>query len=67
MYLWQATCSLLIKPVYFSVKPAIFDLILTVGIIAYIEVVYLSIVYFPNIYTQVCKLSVEGGGKYKMQ
>lgn len=40
----------------FSVKPAIFDLFLTIVIMAYLYVVYLLVIFFPNIYGTFQKL-----------
>lgn len=43
--------------IYFSVKPAVFDLVLTIAIIIYLGAVYLFMQYFPNIYLMACKLA----------
>lgn len=42
---------------FYSVKPAVFDLFLTFGICMYLGAVYLAIIGFPQLYTQVCSLS----------
>lgn len=41
----------------YHVKPAIFDLFLTMLISLYLTTTYFSIVYFPKFYTVVCKLT----------
>jgi hypothetical protein len=53
----------LIKYVFFSsVKPAVFDLILTLAIIAYLSVVYFAILLFPRFYEEYAKV-VTGKAK----
>lgn len=42
-----------------SVKPAVFDLFLTILITAYLFSVYFVILYFPHLYTVVCRMSKE--------
>lgn len=46
----------------YSVKPAVFDLFLTFLIVAYLGSVYFAILYFPDLYTAVCKMTVKNGG-----
>lgn len=43
----------------YSVKPAVFDLFLTILITAYLFSVYFVILYFPHLYTVVCRMSKE--------
>jgi len=45
----------------YNVKPAIFDLFLTTVIAGYLFAIYFGILYFPNIYTVVCKLNLCSG------
>ncbi|XP_022130889.2 nicalin [Pieris rapae] len=40
----------------YSVKPAVFDLILTLAIIAYLSLVYFAIQIFPRFYTEYAKI-----------
>lgn len=40
-----------------SVKPAVFDLFLTIVIISYLSAVYFAILYFGHFYSAICKLS----------
>ncbi|CAG9795916.1 unnamed protein product [Diatraea saccharalis] len=40
----------------YSVKPAVFDLILTVAIVAYLTVIYFAIQFFPKFYEEYAKL-----------
>ncbi|XP_077293862.1 BOS complex subunit NCLN [Arctopsyche grandis] len=47
----------------YNVKPAVFDLILTVVITMYLGVVYLFILKFSIIYSQVCKMSLNNAVK----
>lgn len=46
----------------YHVKPAIFDLFLTMLIALYLTTTYFSIIYFPQFYTAVCKLTAHAGG-----
>lgn len=48
----------------YSVKPAVFDLILTLAIAAYLTVVYFAIQYFPRFYEEYAKFVT---GKAKVQ
>lgn len=41
----------------YRVKPAVFDLFLTLIIAAYLGTIYFVILYFPHFYTLVCKMS----------
>lgn len=47
----------------YNVKPAVFDLILTVMITMYLGIVYLFIFKFSIIYSQVCKMSLNNAIK----
>lgn len=38
------------KLFFSSVKPAIFDLFMTLAIAAYLYAIYLVIIFFPNVY-----------------
>lgn len=38
----------------YSVKPAFFDLILTIGIVGYLVAIYFAIQHFPVVYTMAC-------------
>lgn len=42
---------------FYSVKPAVFDLFLTLGICVYLGAVYLAIIAFPQLYDGVASLS----------
>lgn len=41
----------------FSVKPAVFDLILTIAIVLYLGTVYFVIQNFPFVYAKACSLT----------
>ncbi|CAH0550977.1 unnamed protein product [Brassicogethes aeneus] len=43
----------------YSVKPAVFDLILTLAIVMYLAVAYFAISYFPNMYNAACTLTAK--------
>lgn len=46
----------------YRVKPAVFDLILTIIICSYLCCVYFGIKIFPNIYGAVCKIPLKPQG-----
>lgn len=48
----------------YHVKPAIFDLFLTLLIALYLTTAYFSILYFPKFYTAVCKLTGSASSSY---
>lgn len=48
----------------YHVKPAIFDLFLTMLISLYLVVSYFCILYFPKFYTAVCKLTESATSSY---
>lgn len=50
---------------FYSVKPAVFDLFLTLGICAYLGAVYLGIIGFPQLYEAVSVLSSAHYAKVK--
>ncbi|KAJ8960178.1 hypothetical protein NQ318_003901 [Aromia moschata] len=43
----------------YSVKPAVFDLILTLMIIVYLGIIYLCVDYFPRVYTIACSVTAN--------
>lgn len=48
----------------YHVKPAIFDLFLTILIAAYLTTTYFAILHFPKFYTAVCKLTGSATSSY---
>lgn len=51
----------------YHVKPAIFDLFLTMLIAAYLTSTYFAILYFPKFYSAVCKLTGSSTSSYVQQ
>lgn len=51
----------------YHVKPAIFDLFLTLLIALYLTATYFAIIYFPQFYSTVCKLTVSATNGYVQQ
>lgn len=45
--------------VLFSVKPAVFDLVLTMAIVLYLGTIYLVIQKFPVLYVYACALTIS--------
>lgn len=59
-YLNFTLCLLLtVCFICFSVKPAIFDLILTLAIIVYLGSVYLIVQKFPSLYSAICSITAS--------
>ncbi|RVE44369.1 hypothetical protein evm_010990 [Chilo suppressalis] len=50
----------------YSVKPAVFDLILTVAIVAYLSILYFAMQYFPRFYEEYAKI-VTGKAKFSRE
>lgn len=48
----------------YHVKPAIFDLFLTILIAAYLTTTYFAILHFPKFYTAVCKMTGSATSSY---
>lgn len=51
----------------YHVKPAIFDLFLTLLIAAYLTTTYFAILHFPKFYTVVCKMTGSATSSYVQQ
>lgn len=48
----------------YHVKPAVFDLFLTMLIAAYLTATYFGILFFPKFYTAVCKMTESATSNY---
>lgn len=53
-------------PFFHSVKPAVFDLFLTIVIAAYLAAVYLAIFNFAHLYSAICKITNNANAKTKV-